>query len=55
MFQAEESLQHLQAMRYQVIALKEGQKVEELPSLDMEKEKNLTILSKKQKQKEINE
>lgn len=55
MFQAEESLQHLQALRYQVIAMKDGESVEELPTLEVKKLKENYMLSQNKKQKEINE
>lgn len=53
MFNAEESLRHIQEMRFAVIKMKDGQAVEELPPLELDEEKQNELHIVKNKQKEI--
>ena len=51
MFNAEESLKHLKAMRLSVIMMKDGQTVEGIPALELEEEKKDERLIIKNQQK----
>lgn len=53
MFDAEKSLQHLKEMRYCVIMMKDGKAVEDIPSLELDEDKENELFLVKNKQKEI--